>query len=37
VRERGSDLAAVLLDLTMPRVDGRQALREIRTLAPDLR
>lgn len=36
VRERGDEVAMVLLDLTMPRLDGVGALREIRALRPRL-
>ncbi len=36
VRERGDTLAAVLLDLTMPHMDGETAFREIRTVHPTL-
>jgi two-component system cell cycle sensor histidine kinase/response regulator CckA len=36
VRRDGSQLAAVLLDLMMPRMDGEAALGEIRQLRPDL-
>ncbi|HEU4951976.1 MAG TPA: ATP-binding protein [Holophagaceae bacterium] len=37
VRERGGDLSLVLLDLSMPRLDGRQAFEGIRALQPDLK
>jgi len=36
VRERGDTLAAVLLDLTMPNMDGETAFREMRAVRPDL-
>lgn len=36
-REHADDIRVVLLDLTMPRMDGRQALREIRRIRPDVR
>jgi PAS domain S-box-containing protein len=36
VQERGDDLQCVLLDLTMPRMDGEETFRKIRPLAPDL-
>ncbi len=36
VREKGSTLAGVLLDLTMPNMDGETAFREIRAIHPDL-
>jgi PAS domain S-box-containing protein len=37
VRARGRDLRLVLLDLSMPRLDGREAFDAIRALAPGLR
>jgi two-component system, cell cycle sensor histidine kinase and response regulator CckA len=36
VHAQGARLAAVLLDLTMPQMNGEEALREIRALRPDL-
>ncbi|MCB9729408.1 MAG: response regulator [Deltaproteobacteria bacterium] len=36
IRERGDEVAAVLLDLSMPRLDGLGALREMRELRPEL-
>jgi two-component system cell cycle sensor histidine kinase/response regulator CckA len=35
-RERGSALAAVVLDLTMPRMGGEQALPELRRMRPGI-
>jgi PAS domain S-box-containing protein len=34
-RARGEEIACVLLDLTMPRLDGEQVFREIRRMRPD--
>ena len=34
-REHTDEIACVLLDLTMPRMDGEQAFREIRRIQPD--
>jgi len=34
-RARGAEIACVLLDLTMPQLDGEQVFREIRRLRPD--
>ena len=36
VRQRGESLVAVLLDLTMPNMDGETAFREIASLRPGL-
>jgi two-component system, cell cycle sensor histidine kinase and response regulator CckA len=36
VRQRGDTLAAVLLDLTMPNMDGETAFREMRAVCPQL-
>ena len=37
VRQHGSALSLVLLDMTMPRMDGETAFREMRALHPELR
>nr|WP_306672075.1 response regulator [Geothrix sp. SG10] len=37
VRARGSAIGVVLLDMTMPRMGGEEAFREMRLLQPDLR
>lgn len=36
-REHRDEIVAVLLDQTMPRMDGEQTLRELRRLSPDLK
>jgi PAS domain S-box-containing protein len=36
-REHADNIAAVLLDLTMPRLDGEQTMREIQAIRPDAR
>ena len=36
-RAGGADIRAVLLDLTMPHLDGEAAFRELRELRPDVR
>ncbi|TPV95365.1 MAG: response regulator [Myxococcales bacterium FL481] len=36
LREFGDEVACVLLDLTMPRMDGVEAFHELRALRPDL-
>jgi len=36
-REHKEEIAGVLLDLTMPRMDGEEAFREIRRIRPDIR
>lgn len=36
VRERGSELGAVLLDVMMPEMNGHEALPAMRELLPDL-
>jgi CheY-like chemotaxis protein len=35
MRKLGDRVACVLLDLTMPRMDGPSAMREIRRIRPD--
>jgi CheY-like chemotaxis protein len=35
LRERGTEISAVLLDMTMPRMDGKKAFAEIRALCPE--
>ncbi|HLP30839.1 MAG TPA: response regulator, partial [Geothrix sp.] len=37
VREHGPEVGVVLLDMTMPHMDGEAAFREMRHLQPDLR
>lgn len=37
VRSRGADLRLVLLDLSMPRLDGREAFHQIHALHPELK
>ena len=36
-REKGAEIDAVLLDMTMPRMGGEETFREIRALRPDAR
>jgi CheY-like chemotaxis protein len=36
-RERASDITCVLLDLTMPEMDGEETFRELRRLRSDVR
>ncbi len=36
-RENAADIAAVVLDLTMPRMSGEEVFRELRMLQPDVR
>jgi two-component system, cell cycle sensor histidine kinase and response regulator CckA len=37
LREHQESIAAVILDMTMPRMDGETAFRELRMIRPDLR
>lgn len=36
-REHAADITAVVLDLTMPRMNGEEVFRELRMLQPDVR
>jgi len=36
-RERADEIAAVLLDMTMPHMDGEETFRELRQIRPDVR
>jgi CheY-like chemotaxis protein len=36
-QQRSSDISAVILDLTMPKMSGTETMRELRKLQPDLR
>ena len=36
-KEQASDIALVMLDLTMPRMDGEQTFRELRRVDPNVR
>jgi CheY-like chemotaxis protein len=36
-RRHGQNLAAVILDLTMPQMNGEEVLRRLRQLRPDVR
>ena len=35
--ERGDEIDCVILDLTMPHMDGEEAFRELRRIRPDIR
>lgn len=37
VRRRGSEVAAVMLDLTMPEMDGAEVFTELRRIQPEIR
>ena len=36
-RDRRDDISLIILDMTMPRMDGEETFRELRALAPDVR